>query len=76
MALTVSFGAEVQRGSRLLVNDMQGNPVGERAVLPGGSAKIGVRPGRYRVRMEFDGEPNEDRTVVVGTEPVLIAMGM
>ena len=74
--LTVSFGAEVQRGSRLLVHDMEGHPVGERPVLPGGSAKIGVRPGRYRVRMEFDGEANEDRTVVVGTEPVLIAMGM
>lgn len=74
--LTVSFGAEVQRGSRLLVLDMQGHPVGVRAVLPGGSAKIGVHPGRYRVRMEFDGEPHEDRMVDVGTEPVLIAMGM
>jgi len=74
--LTVSFGAEVQRGSRLLVHDMQGHPVGERPVLPGGCARIGVHPGRYRVRMEFDGEPHEDRMVDVGTEPVLIAMGM
>jgi hypothetical protein len=74
--LTVSFGVDVQRGSRLLVHDMQGHPVGERAVLPGGSAKIGVRPGRYRVRMEFDGDAHEDRMVDVGSEPVLIAMGM
>lgn len=74
--LTVSFGSDVQRGSRLLVHDMQGHPVGERPVLPGGSAKIGVRPGRYRVRMEFDGEPHEDQMVDVGSQPVLIAMGM
>ncbi|MFN0006511.1 MAG: hypothetical protein ACKVXR_01285 [Planctomycetota bacterium] len=75
VTLTVDFGAEVQRGSRLLVHDMHGHPVGERPVLPGGCARIGVHPGRYRVRMEFDGEPHEDRMVDVGTEPVLIAMG-
>jgi hypothetical protein len=74
--LTVNFGAEVQRGSRLLVHDARGHPVGERAVMPGGCAKIGVHPGRYRVRMEFDGESHEDRMIDVGTEPVLIAMGM
>ena len=74
--LTVSFGQEVQRGSRLLVHDMQGHPVAERAVLPGGTARIGVRPGRYRLRMEFDWESHDDRTVDVGSEPLLVAMGM
>jgi hypothetical protein len=73
--LTVSFGGAVPRGSRLLVHDMAGHPVGERAVVPGGSAKIGVRPGRYRVRTEFDGDAEEERLVDVGTQPVSIALG-